>query len=125
MPALAGCVAIRRSATLPAALSPVAAKGGSSAPVSAQLCANAACISATAGPRSATPVSRHGAPRVAQPFRADAHAGEKALRAIHHQQLAVVAADPAERLAQLRRIEDAHLAAGGAQPLPERAARGA
>jgi hypothetical protein len=60
-----GWVAITRNATEPAGSAALSRRGksGSRSPVVRQLSANAASISATAGPCTATPVSRHGGTR--------------------------------------------------------------
>ena len=82
-------------------------------------------MSATAGPRTSTPVSRHGSrcrARIADPHLADAQPGHERNRAIHGDHLAMVATDPAERAVEARRVVAADLDATRAQALPERRA---
>ena len=61
--------------------------------------------------------------RVAHPGIADAQAGDEADAAVHHQRLAVVAAEPAERAFETGRIEAADLDAG-LRHRPKHRARG-
>ena len=59
-------------------------------------------------------------PGIARPPLANAQPGDEADRAIHRDHLAVIAADPAERTVEARRIVAAHIDTAGAQPVPER-----
>ncbi len=56
---------------------------------------------------------------IAQPFRRDAQAGNEAERTVDQQQFAMIAAHPAERTVETRRVVGTHLPAGGEQRLPE------
>ena len=56
---------------------------------------------------------------IAEPFLRKADAGDEADVAVDDEQFAMVAADPAERAVESRRIEDAHFSAGVVQRFPE------
>ena len=74
--------------------------GSSVSPATSQTCANARCSSATAGPSTSMPVSRHGSSRcfgIAEPLLADAQARHEADAAVDGDRLAVVAREPRER----------------------------
>src|SRR5262245_63835474 len=62
-------------------------------------------------------------PGIADPHLADAQSGHERNRAIHGDHLAMVAADPAERTVEARRVVAADLDATRTQTLPERPRR--
>ena len=81
-----------------------------------------ASSSATAAPRTSTPVSRHGSMlfrRVADPHASDAQAADKADLTIDAECLAMVATEPAEGRVPARRVIAAHFDAACAQTVPE------
>src|SRR3954470_18742319 len=60
---------------------------------------------------------------IAEPGATDADTADERDRVVDHEQLAMIAREPAERTRKSKRIVRAHLAAGFDQRLPEREAR--
>ena len=118
MPAVFGTVATTRSgdaAGMMRCRRRIGSSDGSGSPAAAQASANALSMSATAGPRTSSPVSRQGSsPRAGSPTHAlaDAQARHERDGAVDGDHLAVIAAQPAERTIEPGRVVAADLDAG-------------
>jgi hypothetical protein len=118
---------ITRAGTIPAggtAAASITSACGSGSPAAPQLSAKAWSRSATAGPSTATPVSRHGSAFSDPHQRSAMQSPDTKPMRWCGDELAVVAPDP-ERGGQARRVEGADVDSSAAQARPERVQRSA